>query len=95
MLHHIPAAELQDQALREFARVLAPGGVFAGTDSVGKGRLFRLIHIGDILQLVDPGTLPDRLQAAGFADPVVEAGRSMRWRARKPVAAARDAADAA
>jgi SAM-dependent methyltransferase len=95
MLHHIPSAELQDRALREFARVLAPGGVFAGTDSVGKGRLFRLIHIGDILQLVDPGTFPARLQAAGFADPVVEAGASMRWRARKPVAAGRGPADTA
>src|SRR3984957_5620966 len=95
MLHHIPSAQLQDQALREFARVLAPGGVFAGTDSVGKGRLFRLIHIGDILQLVDPGTFPARLQAAGFADPVVDAGGVMRWRARKPATAARDAADTA
>src|ERR1700722_4848350 len=95
MLHHIPSAQLQDQALREFARVLAPGGGFAGTDSVGKGRVFRLIHIGDILQLVDPGTFPARLQAAGFADPVVDAGGVMRWRARKPATAARDAADTA
>jgi len=84
MLHHIPSAERQDQALREIERVLAPGGLFAGTDSVGKGRLFKLIHIGDILQLVDPGTFPARLLAAGFSDPVVDAGRSMRWRARKP-----------
>lgn len=87
MLHHIPTPELQDEALHEIARVLAPGGLFAGTDSVGKGRLFKLIHIGDILQLVDPGTFPTRLVAAGFADPSVEAGRSMRWRARKPDAA--------
>jgi ubiquinone/menaquinone biosynthesis C-methylase UbiE len=87
MLHHIPSAELQDQALHEIARVLAPGGLFAGTDSVGKGRLFKLIHIGDILQLVDPGTFPARLSASGLADPVVEAGRSMRWRARKPAPA--------
>lgn len=86
MLHHIPSAELQNQALSEIARVTAPGGLFAGTDSVGKGRLFKLIHIGDILQLVDPQTFPARLTAAGFADRVVEAGRSMRWRARKPPA---------
>jgi SAM-dependent methyltransferase len=93
MLHHIPSAELQDQALREIGRVLAPGGLFAGTDSVGKGSLFKLIHIGDICQLIDPGTFPTRLQAAGFADAAVDAGRSMRWRARKPPA--RAAGDAA
>jgi ubiquinone/menaquinone biosynthesis C-methylase UbiE len=87
MIHHIPSAELQDRALHEIARVLAPGGLFAGTDSVGKGRLFKLIHIGDILQLVDPRTFPGRLVAAGFSDPEVDAGRSMRWRTRKPAVA--------
>jgi SAM-dependent methyltransferase len=87
MLHHIPSAQLQDRALSEFARVLAPGGIFAGTDSVGKGRLFRLIHIGDILQLVDPGTFPARLQAAGFVDPIVDAEGVLRWRASKPTPA--------
>jgi SAM-dependent methyltransferase len=84
MLHHIPSAELQDQVFAEVARVLAPGGVFAGTDSLGNGRMFKLIHIGDILELVDPNTLPDRLKAAGFSAPAVECGRSMRFRARKP-----------
>ncbi|HTX47449.1 MAG TPA: class I SAM-dependent methyltransferase [Solirubrobacteraceae bacterium] len=87
MLHHIPSPELQDQALHEIARVLVPGGLFAGTDSVGKGRLFKLIHIGDILQLVDPGTFGGRLVAAGFSAPQVVAGRSMRWRTRKPAVA--------
>ncbi len=40
MLHHIPVRAHQDRALGEIARVLAPGGVFAGTDSVGPGCSF-------------------------------------------------------
>ncbi len=85
MLHHIPSAELQDRAFAEIARVLAPGGVFAGTDSIGEGRVFKLIHVGDVLNLLDPGSLPGRLQAAGFIEPSVNrGGRSLRFRARKP-----------
>jgi ubiquinone/menaquinone biosynthesis C-methylase UbiE len=85
MLHHIPSRELQEQALAEAARVLRPGGVFAGSDSIGGGVLFRAIHIGDTLNLVDPGTFGSRLTAAGFADPQIDtAKRSFRWRAVKP-----------
>ena len=87
MLHHIPTAELQDQAFEEIARVLRPDGTFAGTDSVGTGALFRLIHVGDTLNLIDPDRLPGRLTAAGFAEATVElGGSSMRFRARKPTA---------
>lgn len=87
MLHHLDSRELQDRAFAEIARVLVPGGVFAGTDSVGSGRLFKLIHIGDTLNLIDPGGLAGRLEAAGLAEPRVELasedGNSFRWRARK------------
>jgi ubiquinone/menaquinone biosynthesis C-methylase UbiE len=85
MLHHIPSAELQDGAFAEIARVLRPGGTFAGTDSVGTGPLFKLIHVGDTLNLLDPDELPERLSDSGLADAVVErAGRSIRFRAAKP-----------
>jgi ubiquinone/menaquinone biosynthesis C-methylase UbiE len=85
MLHHIPSAALQDQAFREITRVLRKGGTFAGTDSVGTGLLFKLIHIGDTLRPLDPDALPARLTAAGLADATVErANGSMRFRARKP-----------
>jgi ubiquinone/menaquinone biosynthesis C-methylase UbiE len=84
MLHHIDSAPLQDQAFAEVARVLTPGGVFAGTDSRGVGLKFKLIHIGDTLTLVDPGTLPARLQAAGLTSPEVDTTqRSLRFRARR------------
>ena len=55
MLHHLDPPALQDRAFAEVARVLRPGGCFAGTDSLGVGRLFKLIHIGDTLALDRPG----------------------------------------
>jgi ubiquinone/menaquinone biosynthesis C-methylase UbiE len=89
MLHHVPSRELQDRLLAEAARVLRPGGVFAGTDSLGTGIFFRLLHVGDTLVPVAPDQLPGRLQAAGLGDArVSRGGRSFRFRARKPLAAA-------
>jgi ubiquinone/menaquinone biosynthesis C-methylase UbiE len=85
MLHHIPSVALQDRAFAETARVLRAGGTFAGTDSIGVGWLFKAIHVGDTLNLVDPDTLPARLAAAGLAVREVKRGqRSFRWRATKP-----------
>ena len=85
MLHHIPRRELQDRALAEIARVLEPGGTFAGTDSVGTGTVFKLIHIGDTLVLIDPDRLPGRLRDAGLSEPEVQRSNgSFRFRALKP-----------
>jgi SAM-dependent methyltransferase len=83
MLHHVPTAELQDRLFSEVQRVLRPGGLFAGSDSnPGRNLFFKLLHIGDIKNLVDPGTLSSRLEAAGFHS--VEVGtrpRRLWWRA--------------
>jgi ubiquinone/menaquinone biosynthesis C-methylase UbiE len=88
MLHHVPSRQLQDRLLAETCRVLRPGGTFAGTDSLGKGALFKLIHVGDTLVPVDPDVLPERLQAAGFSDVRVSTSdRSLRFSARKRPAA--------
>lgn len=85
MLHHIPSRQLQDRAFSEVARVLQRGGTFGGTDSTGVDPLFKLIHVRDTLNLLDPDTLPLRLDEAGLADAVVEReGRSFRFRASKP-----------
>jgi SAM-dependent methyltransferase len=65
MLHHVPSAELQDRLFAEVARVLRPGGVFFGTDSLD-GPGFRRLHEGDTCTPVDPLTLDSRLQHAGF-----------------------------
>ena len=67
--------------------MLRPGGVFAGTDSLGTGRAFKLLHIHDTLVPVSSDELPARLERAGLVEPSVEAeGRSFRFRARKPLA---------
>ena len=82
MLHHVPTAAAQDALLRESRRVPAAGGVMAGSDSRTILR-FRLFHLFDTHNPVDPFTFADRLPAAGFdqaeVDPVE--GR-FRFRAR-------------
>jgi SAM-dependent methyltransferase len=84
MLHHIRSTELQNKLFVEVARVLRPGGVFAGTDSLDS-RVMRLIHLFDTLVLVDPETLPRRLTAAGFENVQVDINPyAFRFRAWKP-----------
>jgi SAM-dependent methyltransferase len=85
MLHHVPSAALQDRLLAEVARVLRPGGVFAGTDSL-YSRNFRLLHLFDTMVIVDPDTFPARLKAAGFDEIEVEVMKpyAFRFQARKP-----------
>jgi len=81
MLHHVPTRHQQDQLVREARRVLTPGGMFAGCDSRW-GPLFALAHVGDTLQLVDPGGFAARLRAAGFVDEQVSQRRhAFRFRA--------------
>jgi SAM-dependent methyltransferase len=83
MLHHVPSPEAQDRLFAETRRVLAPGASFVGTDSVGRGLGFALLHIGDTKVLIDPAGLPERLRKAGFEDVTVDTGRdAFRFRAR-------------
>jgi SAM-dependent methyltransferase len=85
MLHHVPAVTLQNRLLSEVSRVLGAGGVFAGTDSVGTGRTFKLLHIRDTLLPVVPDEFPARLESAGLVEPRVDrSGSSFRFRAQKP-----------
>jgi ubiquinone/menaquinone biosynthesis C-methylase UbiE len=82
MLHHVASPELQDRLFAEVRRVLRPGGMFVGSDSLSSG-LFRLIHLFDTLVPVDPAGLTARLEAAGFAAVQIDvAGSSFRFRAK-------------
>ncbi len=84
MLHHVPSPSLQDKLLREVARVLRPGAVFAGCDALFRSR-FDLTHLFDTKVPVDPATFPARLKSAGFLDIRVETNRhAFRFCAHKP-----------
>jgi SAM-dependent methyltransferase len=85
MLHHVPSPQLQDRLFRQVWRVLQPGGVFVGSDSL-QSWLMQLIHVGDTLVPVDPSTVGARLQAAGFQVVEVEKySNAFRFYARRPL----------
>jgi SAM-dependent methyltransferase len=88
MLHHVPSAAQQDRLLAELRRVLRPGGLLIGVDSID-GPEWRDLHTGDTCVPVDPATLAARLQQAGFVDIEVqralpEPARRFRFSARAP-----------
>ena len=84
MLHHVPSLALQNELFAEVYRVLRPGGVFAGVDSL-PSTLMRIIHLGDTMVAIEPDTLDDRLKSAGFVSIRVELGAGrFRFSARRP-----------
>lgn len=88
VLHHIPSSSAQDRLFAELSRVLRPGGVFVGTDSRDL-EMIRIGHLDDTFVPVDPGTLPQRLQAAGFTSIEIDTTDfHIRFVARKPAGAA-------
>jgi SAM-dependent methyltransferase len=67
MLHHVHTPRMQDDLFAQARRVLRPGGVFAGSDSIASSGLSGF-HDGDVYVPVDPAGLRARLEAAGFTD---------------------------
>jgi SAM-dependent methyltransferase len=84
MLHHVSSTALQDRLFAQVWRVLAPGGVFVGSDSRQSWQM-RMIHIGDTLVPIDPDTVSTRLELAGFEVLEIEKNsRAFRFYARRP-----------
>jgi SAM-dependent methyltransferase len=84
VLHHMPSAASQDQLFAELHRVLRPGGVFVGQDSLDLEPI-RAGHADDTFTPVDPGELKDRLRAAGFGETKTDVvGFHFRFLSQKP-----------
>ena len=82
MLHHLPTAQEQFRTLCEAFRVLRPGGVLVGADSLASQGLHEF-HEGDTYNPIDPARLLVFLQAAGFGRVMVSAGEGLLFTARK------------
>jgi SAM-dependent methyltransferase len=83
MLHHVPTQALQNAILAEALRVLRPGGVLIGSDSLPSNDLHHF-HADDTYNPIEPASLLVRLQTLGFAPITVMVTDSLLFIAGKP-----------
>src|SRR5260370_23119769 len=83
MLHHVPTLAMQNAILAEAFRVLRPGGVLIGSDSL-PGNDLHHFHADDTYNPVDPASIVCRLQTLGFATITVMVDYMLRFIATKP-----------
>ena len=83
MLHHVPTPAQQNKILAEALRVLRPGGVLIGSDSLASNDLHHF-HADDTYNPVDPPWLLGRLQTLGFDQITVIVDGTLKFIARKP-----------
>ena len=83
MLHHLPTEAQQFATITEAFRLLRPGGVFLGSDSLASQGLHEF-HAGDTYNPVDPARLLVLLQAAGFGRVTLSVDEGLRFTAHKP-----------
>jgi ubiquinone/menaquinone biosynthesis C-methylase UbiE len=83
MLHHVPSNAAQNRLLAEVLRVLRPGGVLIGSDSLPSDGLHQF-HEADTYNPVEPGTFIVRLQTIGFDRITVKIDGTLNFIAHKP-----------
>jgi SAM-dependent methyltransferase len=83
MLHHLPTQAMQFAVLGEGFRVLRPGGVLIGSDSLASTELHDF-HEGDVYNPIDPARLLVYLQACGYRRISLLLDENMLFTAHKP-----------
>jgi SAM-dependent methyltransferase len=83
MLHHVPTLALQNKILAQALRVLRPGGVLIGSDSLASTGLHHF-HVDDTYNPVDPASALARLQTIGFGNITIMVDDVLKFVARKP-----------
>jgi SAM-dependent methyltransferase len=83
MLHHVPTLALQNKILAEVFRVLRPGGVLIGSDSLASNDLHHF-HTGDTYNPIEPASVLSRLQTLGFGKITIVVDGSLMFIAHKP-----------
>ena len=83
MLHHVPTVAAQNQILAETLRVLRPGGVLIGSDSLASNDL-HAFHDGDTYNPVEPAAFLTRLQTLGFGKITIGVDHVLTFVAHKP-----------
>jgi ubiquinone/menaquinone biosynthesis C-methylase UbiE len=86
MLHHVPTLAQQNKILAEALRVLRPGGVLIGSDSLASNDLHHF-HEGDTYNPVDPAGLLGRLQTLGFENITISVDWMLKFVAHRPAPA--------
>lgn len=83
MLHHLETRAHQVRALSEALRVLRPGGVLIGADSLHSSQLHHF-HVDDTYNPIEPATLLTILQVLGYEAITVAVTDYVKFVARKP-----------
>jgi ubiquinone/menaquinone biosynthesis C-methylase UbiE len=83
MLHHVPTLAMQNKILAEACRVLRPGGVLIGSDSLASTDLHHF-HADDTYNPVEPASVLSRLQTVGFGNVTVIVDDVLKFIAAKP-----------
>jgi ubiquinone/menaquinone biosynthesis C-methylase UbiE len=83
MLHHVPTFTLQNRLLSEALRVLRPGGVLIGADSLASDGLHHF-HEQDTYNPIEAGSFLPRLQTIGFEKITIVVDGMLSFIAHKP-----------